>query len=176
MRKLLIRADDLGYSRSVNYGIFDAVHFGIINNVGVMTNMPTTPYALELLKDENIDLGMHTNISNGKSVLNASQVPSLVDEDGNFKSSHVYRENFRLGRPDFVELDEVVAEIEAQYGQFFKLIGKKPDYFEGHAVMSPNFRKGLKIVADKYDLPFLCLLYTSPSPRDGATSRMPSSA
>ena len=30
-------------------------------------------------------------------------------------------------------------------------------------------------VADVYDTN-ICLLYTSPSPRDGATSRMPSSA
>ena len=28
----------------------------------------------------------------------------------------------------------------------------------------------------KYDIPSLCLLYTSPSPRDGLLSRMPSSA
>ena len=28
----------------------------------------------------------------------------------------------------------------------------------------------------KVSVPILCLLYTSPSPRDGATSRMPSSA
>ena len=31
-------------------------------------------------------------------------------------------------------------------------------------------------LAIKYDLFLICLLYTSPSPRDGATSRMPSSA
>ena len=30
--------------------------------------------------------------------------------------------------------------------------------------------------ASPYTLYYLCLLYTSPSPRDGATSRMPSSA
>ena len=28
----------------------------------------------------------------------------------------------------------------------------------------------------RWDTYFVCLLYTSPSPRDGATSRMPSSA
>lgn len=53
MKKILIRADDLGYSRAVNYGIFDAVHNGIINNVGVMVNMPTTIQGLELVSNEN---------------------------------------------------------------------------------------------------------------------------
>ena len=32
---------------------------------------------------------------------------------------------------------------------------------------------GVKFIPGKY---YYCLLYTSPSPRDGATSRMPSSA
>lgn len=54
-----------------------------------------------------------------------------------------------------IVLDEVIAEIKAQYHRFLDLVGRKPDYFEGHAVMSKNFRKGLKIVADKYNLPFL---------------------
>lgn len=62
MKKILIRADDLGYSRSVNFGIFDSVHNGIVNNVGVMVNMPSTRMGLDLLKNEDIDLGMHTNI------------------------------------------------------------------------------------------------------------------
>lgn len=38
------------------------------------------------------------------------------------------------GKSDFTNLDEVVAEIDAQYHRFLELIGKKPDYFEGHAV------------------------------------------
>ena len=39
MKKLLVRADDLGYSESVNYGIARAVKSGIVRSVGVMTNM-----------------------------------------------------------------------------------------------------------------------------------------
>lgn len=57
MKQILIRADDLGYSRAVNYGIYDAIHNGIINNVGVMVNMPATEHGLDLLKNEDIDFG-----------------------------------------------------------------------------------------------------------------------
>lgn len=154
MKKILIRADDLGYSRAVNYGIYDSVHCGIVNNVGVMVNMKSTEMGLELLKNENIDLGMHTNISNGKPILPANKIPSLVDRKGYFKSSHEYRQAY-ANNEDIVNLDEVTAEIDAQYHRFLELIGHKPDYFEGHAVMSNNFRKGLRIVAQKYNLPFL---------------------
>lgn len=46
-------------------------------------------------------------------------------------------------------------EIEAQYKKFIELTGKRPEYFEGHAVASDNFFKGLKIVAERYNLPYL---------------------
>ncbi|MCT6890343.1 MAG: ChbG/HpnK family deacetylase [Lactobacillus sp.] len=154
MKKILIRADDLGYSRAVNYGIFDSIHNGVINNVGVMVNMPSTQQGLDLLKNEDIDYGMHTNISNGKPVLPTSEVPSLVDENGNFKRSRIYRKAFE-NNEDFVDLDEVTAEIEAQYNRFTQLIGRKPDYFEGHAVLSKNYIDGLHRVAHKYRLPML---------------------
>ena len=35
---------------------------------------------------------------------------------------------------------------------------------------------GVKVFVDPKSLPYICLLYTSPSPRDGLLSRMPSSA
>ena len=89
MKQLLIRADDLGYSDGVNYGIAKAVNKGVVKSVGVMTNMPTA------------------------------------------------------------------MEIEAQYKKFIELTGKRPEYFEGHAVASDNFFKGLKIVAERYNLPYL---------------------
>lgn len=155
MKNILVRADDLGYSRAVNYGIFDSINNGFINNVGVMVNMPATKQGLNLLKNEDIDIGQHTNFSNGKPILPADQVRSLVDDDGFFKSSKVYRKNYKDGKPDFVDLDEAVSEVDAQYHKFLELVGRKPDYFEGHAVISNNFVKALQIVADKYDLPLL---------------------
>ena len=39
-----------------------------------------------------------------------------------------------------------------------------------------NYPLGLVISNDRMYVSMCCLLYTSPSPRDGATSRMPSSA
>ena len=40
MKQILVRADDLGYSRGVNYGIMDSVRHGIVRSVGLMPNMP----------------------------------------------------------------------------------------------------------------------------------------
>ena len=49
----------------------------------------------------------------------------------------------------------MVIEIEAQYHRYLELVGEKPHYFEAHAVMNANLSKGLAIVAEKYDLPYL---------------------
>ena len=133
MKQLLIRADDLGYSDGVNYGIAKAVNKGVVKSVGVMTNMPTAMDGLKLLKKENVCLGQHTNICVGKPITDPALIPTLCKEDGCFKTSKEYRKSKTEGI-DFVNLDEVVMEIEAQYKKFIELTGKRPEYFEGHEI------------------------------------------
>lgn len=159
MKKILVRADDLGYSRGVNYGIADSVKQGIIKSVGVMPNMPEVTHGLELLKGEDVCYGLHTNICVGKPLTDPKLIPSLVNENGEFKSSKQYRN----AKEDFVMLDEVLLEIEAQYQRFVELVGDKPHYFEGHAVMSINFFKGLEIIAKRYECDYLEANFTGPS-------------
>ena len=53
------------------------------------------------------------------------------------------------------------------------LLQEQGEDIEMDAVGVPEGQK--RIEADNYDL-YLCLLYTSPSPRDATLSRMPSSA
>lgn len=151
MNNMIIRADDLGYSKGVNYGIYESIKNGIINNVGVMVNMKDTLHGLDLLKGLDFDIGMHTVICAGRPITDPKLIPSLVTKEGNFKPSKAYRQTDH----DLVNLNEVVIEIEAQYRYFLKIVGKKPDYFEAHAVYSNNLLKGLEIVADKYNLPLL---------------------
>lgn len=152
-RYILIRADDLGYSEGVNYGIAKSVREGIIRTVGVMPNMSAAPHGLALLADLKICLGQHTNICIGHPLTDPKRIPSITQENGLFKPSKAYR----AAREDFVVLDEVVLEIEAQYQRFVELTGRKPSYFEGHAVSSANFERGLEIVAQRHGLTYLPL-------------------
>lgn len=150
-RRILIRSDDLGYSEGVNCGIAKAVKDGVVRSVGIMPNMPWVQHGLELLKDGKVCYGQHTNICVGKPVSNPKDIPSLVLENGEFKPGSAYRSTIE----DFVKLEEVQIEIEAQYHRFVELTGRQPAYFEGHAVRSENFFKGLRAVAKKYGLPYL---------------------
>lgn len=151
MKKIIVRADDLGFSEGINHGINKACRDGIIRSVGIMTNMPATKHGWDLVKDLPLCFGQHTNICVGKPLTDPKLIPSICDEYGNLKASKVYRQAAKEGK-DFVVLDEVILEIEAQYEAFKKLTGKEPAYFEGHAVASPNFFEGLKVVAKRHNL------------------------
>lgn len=156
--KIMIRADDLGYSEAINYGIEKSVKEGIVNNVGVMVNMPASFHGSQLLKNEKICFGQHTNICVGKPLTKPELIPSITTEDGYFKSSKEYRN----AKEDFVVLEEVILEIEAQYEKFKELMGFEPQYFEGHAIESANFQKGLEIVAKRHNLKYSGISFDGP--------------
>jgi chitin disaccharide deacetylase len=150
MKKILIRADDLGYSDGVNCGIAKSVNDGLIRSVGLMPNMREAKTGLNMLKQTDVCLGQHTNICVGYPVSDPKYIPSLVQPNGEFKSSKAYN---RSGN-EFVVLDELIIEIEAQYQQYLKLTGEQPHYFEGHAVFVDVLFKGLEIVAKQHGLKY----------------------
>lgn len=153
MIDLIIRADDVGYSEAVNYGIEKTVKQGLIGSVGLMPNMPAAAHGLALLEGTGVCIGQHTNICIGRPCADPASIPSLLDENGMLKSSRTYREAWKKGEC-FTVLEEMVLEIEAQYQRFVELTGRQPDYFEGHAVMSRHLMQGLEIVAQRHGLKY----------------------
>ena len=73
---------------------------------------------------------------------------------------HSLVEMLRYKRPEGSDTQKAFCKrfLEPTFG--------KPDQFGNY----------IKIIGDKPNVCFTCLLYTSPSPRDGLLSRMPSSA
>ena len=151
MKRILVRADDLGYCEAVNYGIAKAVKEGIIRSVGLMPNMEAAEHGVQLLKGTPVCFGQHTNICEEYPLTDPVLIPSLVQANGKFKNKAEYRQ----AKEDFVVLEEVILEIEAQLRRFVKLVGEEPHYLEGHAVPSANFFKGLEIVAQRHGLHYL---------------------
>ena len=122
--KLIMRADDLGFSEGVNYGIYKSVVDGVITSVGMMPNMASAKHGYE--------------------------IPSLVQKNGNFCSS----KEIRARQVDTINVAECEIELEAQLAKFRAITGRDPDYFEGHAVFSNNFFIALKNVAQRNNLFF----------------------
>jgi len=148
MSKILVRADDLGYSEAFNYGLARAVKSGIVRSVGVMPNMEWAQHGVELLKDTDVTFTVHANICQGRPITDPKLVPSLVDENGIFKDKSLYRE----AKEDFVVLEEVLMEVEAQYDRLVELTGRKPYMVEAHAVPSANFNKAIAMLNQKHGL------------------------
>ncbi|MCH4207301.1 MAG: ChbG/HpnK family deacetylase [Solobacterium sp.] len=153
MIKLIIRADDIGYSEAVNYGIEKTVREGLIRSAGLMPNMPASVHGFNLFKDTDVCIGQHTNVCLGTPCADPALIPSMVDEQGQFKSSHAHRDAFKEGN-DLISVEEAVIEVEAQYHRFVEITGRQPEYFEAHAIASNNLSKALAIVAERYHLPY----------------------
>lgn len=149
--KLILRADDLGFSDGINCGIRKSVKDGMISCVGMMPNMEEAEHGFHMIKDDCTCIGQHTNICVGKPLSDPALIPSLVQENGEFCTSKEIRER----QEDTIVLEEAELEIEAQLQRFIEITGKKPDYFEGHAISSPIFFTALKNVAKRHQL-FYC--------------------
>lgn len=148
MKQLLLRADDLGFSEAVNYGIAKTVQEGLIRNCGVMVNMAATEHAVTLFKQIPCCFGLHCNVSVGRPICLPEQVPSLVDGNGFFHNSRAYRQ----AQTEFASVEDLCRELTAQYHRFLALFGKKPSYFEAHAVKSRNLGIALEQVAEENGL------------------------
>jgi predicted glycoside hydrolase/deacetylase ChbG (UPF0249 family) len=88
-KQLIITADDFGLTSGVNQGILQATQNGVATDVSLMTGVLATEEAIGLAKQYDLKVGVHLNLTvqvhkkkTGKPILLASEVPSLVDEDG----------------------------------------------------------------------------------------------
>ena len=151
MKQLLIRADDIGYSYAVDLGIARSINEGLVRSAGLMPNMPEAERGWSLVADAGIAVGQHTNVCLGKPCADPALIPSMLNENGEFHSSRTFREHFKRGE-ELIDFDEACIEIRAQHDRFVEIVGREPDYFEAHAVMSKNLNRAISTVAQELGL------------------------
>jgi chitin disaccharide deacetylase len=157
--KLVVNADDFGYSRGVNYGIIDAHQYGIVNSTTMMMNMPGVHHAVELAKKyPTLKLGIHLVLTCGKPL--RSDVPTLTDEQGNFKKLTDLNKNLSL-----LELER---EWTTQIDRFLDF-GLTATHFDSHHHVHsiPEFLPVIQRLSRKYNLPARRI---SEQPVEGVTS------
>ena len=135
MKQLIVTADDYGMSKGVNEAIDAGVSCGLITSTNVMTNMEYYREA-EKLREMPVSVGVHWTICTGKPVLPPSEIPSLVDNNGNFFSYGELRSRYRKR---LVSDDDIVKELKAQYNRFVEVCGE-PDYWNTHQNTHVDFR------------------------------------
>ena len=124
--KMIIRADDVGYTDVCNIGAFDALEHGVSTHADVMMDTPGTVDALERLTELPwVSVGWHAHFW-GSPVLDPKQVPSMVIEEAG-------RIRFRkdLHTAADVVFEQALNECRAQIGRCVKVLGKAPDTGSG---------------------------------------------
>jgi predicted glycoside hydrolase/deacetylase ChbG (UPF0249 family) len=110
--RLLLNADDLGYSPVVNETIFDLHARGRLSSASLIVNLPHSKTAMAGAAERpDLALGLHLNLTRGLPCLPAEEIPSLVGRDGNF---HLTPLLYARAAAGLVDLDEARAELRAQ--------------------------------------------------------------
>lgn len=124
--KLIVNADDLGYTERVSAGVLRAHRDGIVTATTFMTNAPHTDGAAELARaTPSLDVGVHLVASYGRPLSDVASVRSLVDANGRF-----FRPKELLSRD--IDRDEALTEYRAQYEKARDLLGRDPTHLDTH--------------------------------------------
>lgn len=143
--KLVVNADDFGYSKGVNLGIVEAHVEGIVSSSTMMMNMPGVEHAFRLAADTpTLGVGVHLVLTCGSPL--EANVPSLTDENG----------LFHRGQAHLAEAssEEVEREFAAQLERFIRS-GRMPTHIDSHHHVhaSENILPVVLRLAERYGLP-----------------------
>ena len=86
--KLIMNADDFGFSRGVNLGILEAFQNGVVSSTSLMVNMPGFNHAVELMKQypDVLNVGIHLVTSVEYALTKG--LKTVADENGHFYHNH----------------------------------------------------------------------------------------
>jgi len=124
VKKLIINADDFGYSKGVNYGIIDSHQEGILTSTTFMSNMPGAEHAAQLAKENpELGVGVHLVLTCDRPILDTHR--TIVDSNGFFRLKSFYEGAFTI------DYEEVYREWKTQIEAFLSF-GLTPTHLDSH--------------------------------------------
>lgn len=145
--RLIINADDFGFSKSVNEGIMFCLDNGLVSSASIMVNADFADDAFKICKQKKYkNIGVHLNLTYGKPVLPAKQVKSLVDENGKF--------HYMCSLGYWTKYEDAKKELKAQIEKFLSY-NITPSHLDYHHYFDdiPNIYKAVVELAKEYNLP-----------------------
>jgi predicted glycoside hydrolase/deacetylase ChbG (UPF0249 family) len=147
--KLIMRADDFGYTEEFNRGTIEAVRNGVITTVDLMLDTPGTLDAMERIKEFPwVSVGWHGGHCWGRPVADPDSIPSLLNEEGRFKYWN------RPELKDDVVYEEAVMECRAEVNRCIQVLGKAPDCTEIPLDQLSTYEKARKQVCEEYGIAY----------------------
>lgn len=124
--KLIVNADDFGYTERVSAGILRAHRDGIVTATTFMTNAPHTEGAAKLARAApSLEVGVHLVVTYGRPLGDVTGVRSLVDAEGRF-----FRPKDLVSRD--IDREEALTEYRAQFQRARDLLGRDPTHLDTH--------------------------------------------
>ncbi len=146
--KIIIRADDVGYTDLCNIGAFETMYNGVVTAADVMLDTPGAKDALRRLKEMPwISTGWHTHFW-GSPLLDPAKVPSIYDKKtGHFRTD--------IAKADDVVFEEILAECRAQMEMCVSILGKPLDTGATAGLSDAKpFGRAIMQVCDEYGIPY----------------------
>lgn len=148
-QRIIINADDYGYTAGVSEGIRQAAAYGTLPSTTVMANIPEAGAAVAQARQDApaLAFGVHLVLTYGTPLTAPDKVPTLVTPTGNFPRLAEIEAN-----PTRVDPDELLREWCAQVERLLAL-GVEVDHLDSHhhsAYLHPRFAEVLLRVATRY--------------------------
>jgi chitin disaccharide deacetylase len=129
-RRLIVNADDFGFSQSINQAVIRAHREGILTTASLMVNEPAAEEAVRLARENpGLGVGLHLALVCGAAALAPERIPHLAGANGRF-SDHPSAAGWRYFFSAACK-EELRAEIEAQVLKFHAT-GLPLDHVNGH--------------------------------------------
>ncbi len=127
-KQLIVNADDYARSPGVTRGILEAHRKGLVTSTTMMVNVDGAREAATLAQGcPALGLGLHLVFASWRPILPPASVPGLVTEQGFFLDQFTF-----WSRAEEIPLDQLAAELLAQYERFLELVGRPPDHLDCH--------------------------------------------
>jgi hopanoid biosynthesis associated protein HpnK len=152
MKRLIVNADDFGFTRGVNAGIVRAYRTGIVTSTTIMANGEAFEDAVELARaNPGLGVGCHLAVVGGRPVAERSQVRSLVDDEGALPAT-LTQLIIKLAR-GAVSTDEIAREFRSQLERVARA-GIQPTHLDTHkhSHTHPQVMKALARVAAEFGI------------------------
>jgi hopanoid biosynthesis associated protein HpnK len=152
MRRLIINADDFGFTSGVNSGIVQAYKTGIVTSTTIMANGDAFEEAIELARaNPGLGVGCHLAVVGGRPVAPPEQIKSLLETDGTLPPT-VTKLALKLTRRS-VPIEQIVIEFRAQLERVTRC-GIKLTHLDTHkhSHTHPLVLKALTITAAEFGI------------------------
>jgi predicted glycoside hydrolase/deacetylase ChbG (UPF0249 family) len=132
MRSLIVNADGYGFTEGISRSIEECIDFGTVRSLSANVNFPRAEGLRELVRRHpDLSVGCHLNPIVGCPLLPPDEVPSLVNEQGEFFYKD-FRRRFTWG---LIYLDHLRAELMAQIELTRKLVGENFTHVDFHMAL-----------------------------------------